>query len=390
MRTTLTPATAPITPLCRLRASLGALTLALSGMITGCASVRPAKPVLAADFASGETVVHRVAVLPVDLTVQAQGEAPRPPTLDRELLQRGLRALIAGLEQRGYPVGAIVSPDGGAHTADGRDLGAVIHATDLLALRVRLHEVTRGYHTAALRVEERQQPQRAGKVRLIEAGIDPALARSLAQLTGTDASLYTRAWAYVVPGESGGATAARVLLAVLAIVLVVTVLVAIFAGSKQGRHSRAKRSSGRRGGGRSLHRAHRGHHRVAARAVGRVFVALGRAATHAAGPPCHSCPPPPPPPPPPDEPGAWHDPPAAAPGRAPAVPRPAPRAPALRMLREAPQQSTVGMALSLVHHDTGRVLWHVEQRVPLRLDGAGDVERLVEHFLRTLPRSRAR
>jgi len=50
-----------------------------------------------------------------------------------------------------------------------------------------------------------------------------------------------------------------------------------------------------------------------------------------------------------------------------------------------PEESTVGLAISLVHNKSGRVLWHARQDFEVEAEDSDDVEQLIEHFVQELP-----
>jgi hypothetical protein len=53
-----------------------------------------------------------------------------------------------------------------------------------------------------------------------------------------------------------------------------------------------------------------------------------------------------------------------------------------------PERATVGLAVSLVHNASGRIIWHAGQSFAIEADSAADGQKLVEHFLAALPAAR--
>lgn len=356
-------------------------------------------PRVAPDFAAGKTRVRTLSVLPVDLSVLVQGDdevVRHDAELNGKLLERIHRGLAASLARRGYKVSSVLRPDGRADHPDPRRQTLVIHPTDLAALRVEIHQATSF------------QAKGPG---IVEARVSADLTRQIQSTTGADASLYARGWVYVAKGESAAWTAAKIIGIVLLVVIVVGLVILLLA-------SKGKGGKGGGGGGKAVGGALAGAARAAARAaavVGHVAIrtlpyaveAAAHASAHAAVH-CHRCAPPPPPPPPPSPPPApgEHEagpdevPPEALPAPPPgSQPPPKPPAPKLRaeplrprpqvmVMHEAaklPEESTVGLALSLVHNATGRVLWHARQDFEVEAKDSDDVEQLIEHFVQELP-----
>jgi hypothetical protein len=346
--------------LSRLARSLPFTAIALAAISNGCA-LPQVQPRLSPDFASGQTRVRTVAVLPVDLTVQIGNQAPGAAEtvhLERATLDAVHRGLGAALARRGYQVTALVEPNGAAADPRGGGWRYLIHPRDLAALRIDLHQTT--------------APFAAGPG-LIETRVSADLTRYLGANTGADASLYVRGWAYVAPSNAGR-VALQVILGVL-IVLVVVGIVLILIGSKG------------KSGGSGFGKIFRGPGRVAAvgvaatgRAALRVapYLAIAAAVHHHERVRCYTCPPPPPP-----EPYEYID-------IQPAPPPPPPQAPPSMIVRQGPPPGDheVGLAISLVHNQSGRVLWHAGQRFPVKVKGGTELDGLVEHFLKSLPPAR--
>jgi hypothetical protein len=348
--------------LSRLARSLPVTALALAAICNGC-GLPQVQPRMAPDFAGGQTRVRTVAVLPVDLTVQIGNQGPRSVEtvqLERATLDAVHRGLGAALARRGYQVTAVVEPNGAS--ADPRTPGwrTLIHPKDLAALRIDIHQVTAPFAGPGL----------------IETRVSADLTRYLGQNTGADASLYVRGWAYVAPSNAGR-IALQVVLGVL-IVLVVLGILVILLGSKG-------KSSGPRLGKIFSSPARVAAFGVAAtgRAALRVgpYIAVAAAVHHHERVHCYTCPPPPPP-----EPYEYID---IQPPPPPPPPFAEPPPPVLTVRAgPPPSDHEVGLAVSLVHNQTGRVLWHAGQRFPVKVKGGTDLDALVEHFLKSLPPAR--
>jgi hypothetical protein len=383
----------------RLARSLPLTALALAAFANGCA-LPQVQPRVAKDFATGQTQVRSIAVLPVDLSVTVAANPADGRLLDARMVGRIQKGLEASLARRGYRT-SLVEPNGAVRDPRRGGYQIVIHPRDLGALRVEIHNTTSAH---------------APGPGYLEARVSTELTRHLGKATGTDATLYARGYAYVGTEPSGGETAVKVIVGILLVVIIVGLVIALV-GSK---------GKGGGGGGKAVGRALGG----AGRAVGRAALTVGHVAirtlpyvAHAAAHAhhrahyrdvyCYTCPPPPPPPPPPappvpvgpepvDEPmpapttgpheaeRAPAPPPAlpAPPLAAPAPPRPEP--PPTLVLRQGPppSESTVGVQISLVQNASGRVLWHAGQAFAVRTQGEADVEELIEHFLRGLPPAR--
>lgn len=317
---------------------------------------------MAPEFARGEAPVRKVALLPVDLSLQVAGRSVRSPELERAiqaLSHRAVSELVLALRRRGYEVNAVLRPDGVALALPGGKLEAVLHPQDLLALRVQLHEQTA------------HAPPGPGP---LEAETSPELTIPLKAVLGADATLYARGWAYVAPRQSGWITALQIVGITLLVAVAVVLIAAAIAGKGKGLSGLGKLFSG----------IGRGAAHVAV-ALGRItvralpeLVRLGAIATHAGSRPCLSCVPPP----------DWRDPWDRSPPResgARQLPHPVPLTLDLRGRGPAPTSSAAGVAISLVHNETGRVLWHAGQTFEVTLTGEGKLERLIEHFLKQLP-----
>lgn len=379
----------------RLARSLPITAIALAAISNGCA-LPQVHPRMSADFAAGATSVRTVAVLPVDLSVQIAGQpagSPQTVQLNAATLDGVHRALGAALTRRGYQVTALIEPNGASIDPRGGGWRVLIHPKDLAGLRFEIHQ--------------RTAPFAAGPG-LIETRVSADLTRYLGKNTGADATLYARGWAYVDPA-SGGRTALKIVLGVLIVLVIVGIVVALAA-------SKGKSGSGvgrlLAGGGRSVALGAAAAGRVAIRTAPYVIAAAAHAGWHEQQLRCYTCPPPPPPPPPPpttslappEEPGPVEidglaeprpappvavRPAAAAVPRAPAPPIPAPPPPTL-VLRSGPPPTDheVGLAISLIHNGSGRVLWHASQRFPVKARGGDEIDSLVEHFLKELPPAR--
>ena len=78
-----------------------------------------------------------------------------------------------------------------------------------------------------------------------------------------------------------------------------------------------------------------------------------------------------------------------APVLAPAPPPPPPPPPVLALRQgPPPDRATVGLAVSLVHNSSGRVIWHAGQSFAIEADSEADARKLVQHFLAALPAAR--
>ena len=416
----------PTRRLQRLARSVPIALVALASMVNLACSLATVQPRMAKDFASGETRVEKVALLPVDVSVQIKGEASRAraENLEDQLATRVQRGVAQALQRRGYKVTRPIDASGCVPQRHGEQRAFVIHPTDLAAMRVEIHNITSAH---------------AGGPGLIEARVSSDLTRQIAATTGADASLYARGFVFVAPGESAGATVLKVLAATLMIVIVVGMVMMLFAGASKGKSKGKSRSRSRSHSAfpsisRSHHSSggHRGH-RHRGSSAGRAVLGLARAVAEVgevalrtaplaleaaaearadreadADLPCHRCAPPPPPPPAPpsalplagpweevDEPGlpptALPAPPAApAPPPARSAPLPAPP-PATLVLHDpgkVPTRSTVGLAVTLVQNSSGRVLWHAKQDFPVQVDRSYNVEKLVDHFFAKLPPAR--
>ncbi len=312
-----------------LRGSIWVISLGLLAGINACALPR-VKPRLAPEFAAGTVSVESVALLPVDLSVQLEGEKPgsaRTVKLDRQVIDRINRGLISALGRRGYRVTNILRPDGQTLDIRNGQLRMVIHPKDLAALRHEIHKATAPY---------------APGPGTLSANISVDLTRQLRLTTGSDASLYTRGWAYVKPG-SGGEKAARIIaITLLAVVLVgVIILIATSKGGGGDAVGSFLAGAGRLAG-------------TAARVTGEVVIRslphLVDAAIH-----CHRCAE--------DSPGQM----------------------VVRDTTRPPEGSTVGLDISMVHNRSGRVLWHAGQTFQVTASSEGRIEQLIEHFLKELP-----
>ena len=386
-------------------------------MVNLACSLPTVQPRMAKDFASGETRVEKVALLPVDVSVQIKGESSRAKAdnLEDQLATKVQRGVAQALQRRGYKVTRPLDASGCVPHRHGEQRAFVIHPTDLAALRVEIHNTTAAH---------------AGGPGLIEARVSSDLTRQIAATTGADASIYARGFVFVAPGESAGATVLKVLAATLMIVIVVGMVMMLFAGGKSKSKSRSRsrshsafpsisrshHSRGHRHRGSSAGRAVLGLARVVAE-VGEVALRTAPLALEAAAEaradreayvdlPCHRGAPPPLPPPPPaelpeggpweetDEPGlpptALPAPPAttAATTAAPARTTPLPATLVLHDPGKVPTRSTVGLAVTLVQNSSGRVLWHAKQDFPVQVDRSYNVEKLVDHFFAKLPPAR--
>jgi hypothetical protein len=391
----------------RLARSLPITAIALAGFLGGCA-LAPVQPRIAPDFASGATRVRSVAVLPVDLSVQKMGaegmDYPVSAEIDRKMMSGIYRGVLDALARKGYHVAALVNPDGTADDPARRSpTRAVIHPQDLSALRVSIHDLTASLAPGPGMLETWRVP--AHITRLLGMG------------TGADASLYVRGWAFTPHSESKAGT----IVAVILFVLLVGLIILMLAGSKGGKGGKGGSHKGSSGAGRALGGV--GHAmRRAAVATGHVTIrtapfVLAAHHHHHDYVGCFTCeplPPPPPMPAPPPPPGAmetpYEDEPrpappiqsappstrpaqmaprvAPAPVLAPAPP-PEPRPPVLALRQgPTPERATVGLAVSLVHNSSGRILWHAGQSFAIEADSEADGRKLVEHFLAALPAAR--
>ena len=350
----------------RLARSLPVTAIALAAICNGCA-LPQVNPRMSADFASGATRVRTLAVLPVDLTVQIGGQPPgsvQTVQLDHAVLDRMHRGLGAALARRGYQVTAVVEPNGASGDPRGGGWRFLIHPRDLAALRVDIHQSTALF---------------APGPGLIETRVSADLTRTLGKNTGADASLYARGWAYVAPGESGGRTALNIILGVLIVLVIVGVVLALFAGKGKGGGSGFGKLFA--GAGRAVAFGAATAGRVALRTAPYVIAAAAHTRWER-DVYCYTCPPPPPVSPEPyeiiDIQPAPPPPPAAEPP------------PPTLVLRSGPPPSghEVGLAISLVHNQSGRVLWHAGQRFAVKARGESDIDALVEHFLKGLPPAR--
>jgi hypothetical protein len=109
---------------------------------------------------------------------------------------------------------------------------AVIHLTNLAALRIEIHEATYGH-------EDRGGKLHPGQ-RLIEARVSTDLTRQIGDNTGSDVSLYARGWVYVDTKSSSGASAAQIIGIVLVLLIVVGMVVMLAAGAGDGASGAAK------------------------------------------------------------------------------------------------------------------------------------------------------
>jgi hypothetical protein len=421
----------------KLACSVPIAVLALAAMFNLACSLPTVKPRMAPEFAKGKTKVKSVAVLPVDLSVQVEGEDKMVRSdngLGSELMERIYNGISKSLHKRGYRVKAFVEPDGRTH----HKKKLVIHPSDLSALRVEIHQSTAAFGPG---------PGYIGMT------VSSPLTRQIQATTGADASLYARGWIYIGREDSAALTAVKIIGIAIFAIVIVGLLVMMFAGGGKGKKgkkskfksskSRRSRRSSRGGAAKALFGVTRAVVKTAA-AVGRVTVramphvldAAAHAHVHShCDVPCHTCPPPPPPPPPPpapppppvvEEPGMQDDgvlrggpdevmdgivvrdepvevvtPPEALPAPPVAHPtdkpktvkqahdaeRPVPRRILLHQ-GKAPTKSTVSLAVSLVHNKNGRVLWHAGQSFEVKVDKGYNIQAFIDHFFENLPRAR--
>lgn len=348
----------------KLSKSLSLSLLALAAMANACTLPR-VRPKMTPDFARGEVPVKRVALLPVDLGVQVKGKDGRiraDNSLSEAVTGRIHNALTHSLRKRGYDVVAALRPNGMSPPIAGQPRAqAVIHPTDLAALRIEIHEATLGHK------------DRGGKLhpgaRLIEARVGTDLTRQIGDNTDSDASLYARGWVYIDANSSGGASAAQIIGVVLMLLLIVGMVAMLAAGKGKGASGAAK-ALAHTGKAVAKTAAVMGHVMIRA-----LPVVAEIAARTAAAPPvrCMRCPGPPPLPAP-EEPL-----PSVAPEPEQTI--------VMRQERTFPAKSTVGVAMSLVHNESGRVLWHAARDFQVEAHGKGEVEQLVDHFVKELPRA---
>ena len=320
--------------------------VALAAMVNACA-LPAVNHRTAADY--GHHRVRTVALLPVDISLRVddpQKTATQARQLQDEVIKEVSQGLSQALARQGYRVITKITPDGMGHWPGRGRAVMVIHPTDLAEVRLEIQEATRQVGEGPL-----------------NAGISVDLSRQLGRGTGADASLFARSWIYLAPEDSDKSKAAAVILIVLLAILTVGIVIALVA-------SKGKGGGGLKGGGaKGMSKAALGAAR-AARAFGRVslrsapFVlgAMAEASRHHAVH-CHRC----------DTPGP--------------APPPPPRVLVLREDNRPPKKSTLGFYISLLHNNSGRILWHASQEVELRVDQASDVESLAQHFLKHLPRT---
>ncbi len=338
----------------KLTASLVPALTALVAMAVGC-SHPPVTPRAAPDFVSGRVPVKTVALLPVDVNVSVKDEDFTPQqagALQSEVIRSLTSTMTAALSRRGYRVVTQVHPDGTGRRPDGKAL-PVIHPTDLKHLRIQIHRASRG-----------------GKPGL-EATVSTDLAGQVGRTTGADASLYARSWLYLAPGSDDRSTAVTVLIAVLLIVLVVGIIVMVVASKGKGGGKGALKATGKIAKGAAYTAMMMG--RVALRTAPHVAMAIAQA--HHANMPCYTC-------------GERGGGPGPSPPPGPSGARGAPPPGDTLVLRQdtsAPERSTVGLFVSMVHNKTGRMLWHAQQELELRVEEGADAEDLAEHFLKHLP-----
>ena len=375
-------------PIRHLARSAPIALVALAATFNIACSLPGVRPRMAADFAAGETHAKRIALLPVDVSVQVEGEGRRvgsDPALADKLAGRLARGVTRALTRRGYSVTAAIGAHGCLEAGARRTI--VIHPADLAALRVEIHQSTAIHGKGP---------------GLIEARVSADLTRQIQSVTGADASLYARGFVYIARGESAGATVLKVLAITLMVVVVVGMLVMLLSGGKGGKSgkSHSRRSSGARvalGATRAVARAVATVGEVALRIAPLALDAAATVHQAHADVPCHRCAAPPPPPGPPpsdmddlfaDEPGippeALPAPPAALSARTPPPPGPPPTL-MLHDPGKVPRRSTVGLAVTLLQNSSGRVLWHARQDFPVQVDQRYNVEKLVDHFFAGLP-----
>jgi hypothetical protein len=346
----------------RLSRSLGAFTLALTSMITAC-SLPPVRPLVAPQMRSGAARPRTVAVLPPDLDVTVRDNKGRlygDRVLNETLLRRIQDGLVKSLHRRGYQVVSVLRHDG---VQAGAGAGAlVVHPHDLGALRMEIEQVAANL------------PSGPG---FVSAAVSADLTQEIRRSTNADASLYARGWVYIAPGDSKAAKAARVI-GITLLVLVMIGLVVILTAGKGGDGIGKALGGAFKAAGHAAVKTAQVAGRVAIRVLPRVLEATANAPgnVRCSGPArpgpapapvlrCVRC---------------YHVdevPPLAVPSLA--------RAPETKI--PLPRRSTVGIGISLVENDTGSLLWHAGQRFEIEARGSGNVERLIEHYLRELPRA---
>ena len=352
-----------------------ALLALISLAIAGCHP--QVKPRVAADFAAGRLKVRSVALLPMDVSLSVadpEFTSVQVAALQEDVIRAFTESMSGALSQRGYRVVTKVLPDGTGRAPGGRSI-VVIHPTDLVHLRLEIHNASR------------KAAGGAGNGRALEAKISADLSGQVGRTTGADASLYARSWVHLAPSGSDSSAAVAVIISVLLVLLVVGIIIAILA-------SKGKAGGGGKGAAKATAHLAKGAAR-AAFVMGRValrtapFVAAAAMDAHHQHLHCYRCDEPRPGPtsgeaPPPHEAAGPQQ---NEPGMSP--PRPGKRDDSqvlvLRESKEPPEKSTVGLMVSLVHNASGRLLWHAEQEQKLRVEEGVDVEDLAEHFLKHLP-----
>jgi hypothetical protein len=408
----------------------GPALLALAAMANASCALAPVEVRESPDFANGNVRAGSLALLPVDLDAvvrESEKVLRHDPELTRELIQALTVALPAALAERGYAVPAVLAQDGSiAGTPHGRR--QVVHPRDLQALRWQIHRAT-------------THPRSAWHPEALE-GISLDITRQIRIASGSDSSLYARGWVYLTYEDSGKRKALRAAGIVLAVLMVVGIVVLLIAS--RGKSGSPVKSLGKAAGAvahAALHAAalvgqvairmapvliitastrcfscgapHDHIHRPAQRPPpvpaplpdSLDEPALSPAPPPATPPPSVEAPPPGPLPALPEAP-----PPGPPPATAPAPPAPAPGAPrpdappatghhdlpheagparAQRMVMHTgplpPGKSLVGLAMTLVHNHSGRILWHGQQTFELRATGEGDASKLIGPFLDALP-----
>jgi hypothetical protein len=372
--------------------------VAISAMLHAC-SLPAVKPRVAPGFEEGEVQVKTLAVMPVDIGVTRENSGNlllESSEKEAKLSQRMVHGLVEAFQRRGYLVQAVFQ-------SEGRPDMRLMKEDDFAGLRVLIHRASR---YSLIETE----------TRLPEA--TTAWTKWLGETTHTDATVYARGWAYI--DEDSGPGAGTVL-AVLAVATVAFVLVAVLAAAVSKGKSRSKSKSRGRSkkhtysAARSKHSIRprrgssgskrpsgspgrsavapqgkargkvrgkaRGKTRELAKGIHRTGQALLEAASEVdvrVGVY------------PPEEPleirALARDP----------EPEPQPEPQPVRTWTEVmdeeikscpfplPDESTVGLTISLVHNQTGQVLWHAEQRFGIEADER-KLQNLLEHFLKKMP-----
>jgi len=355
----------------------------LGAMLNAC-SLPAVKPRIAPNFEEGKVEIKTLSILPVDLGVTKKtrsGLDREKPATEQKLGKRMLSGITRAFQRRGYDVKSVFQADG--------SLGGVrlVESEELAAIRVEIHRTS-------------QYPAIEEGVYLPE--FSGAWIKYLGEKTGTDASVYVRGWAYVDP--SSGSSVGTVFAILFVVVILVVLLAAVSKRSKSKKSkSTCSRRSGKSRGRRHAYQPRRatGHlkkppkysttkprcrklrtgrsacspARNLARGMHHTTQILAEAASEV-------------------DVNIHVHPPGEYPVEQPYRPDQQPEQTQTwaeiieRQIKEGPKplpaESALGIAISLVHNQTGQILWHGEQRFDIEANGH-QLQDLMEHFLEKMP-----